>query len=81
MGKQTTESLAAEHDELLFAAQRSVRYHRRRERFLDRVHHLGSLLTLFGGSATITAVVAELPAGWGVAAADGPGDHRARRCA
>ena len=65
MGKQTTESLKTEYDELLFGAQRSVRYHRHRERFLDHVHHLGSLLSTFGGTATITTLVAELPAGRG----------------
>ena len=64
MGKQTTELLETGYEELLFAARRSVRYHRHRERFLDRMHHLGSLLTTFGGSATITAFVAELPADW-----------------
>ena len=65
MGKQTTESLKTEYNELLFAAQRSVRYHRHRQRFLDRVHHLSSLLSALGGAATIMTLVAELPAGSG----------------
>ena len=64
MGKQTTDTLDVEYDKLLFAARRSVRYHRHRERFLDRVHNLGALLTAFGGSATVVAVVAELPEDW-----------------
>lgn len=54
----------SEYDELLFAVRRSVRYHRHRERFLDRVHHLGALLTAFSGSATVAALLAELPARW-----------------
>ena len=54
----------AEHDELLFAVRRSVRYHRHRERFLDRVHQLGVVLAAFSGAATVAALLAELPAGW-----------------
>ena len=54
----------AEYDGLLFAVRRSVRYHRHRERFLDRVHDLGALLTAFGGSATVATLVAQLPPGW-----------------
>ena len=64
MGNQTTEYLETEYDELLFATRRSVRYHRHRERFLDRVHRLGSLLMAFGGAATVTTLVAELPSDW-----------------
>ena len=64
MGKQTTDALDLEYDKLLFGVQRSVRYHRHRERFLDQVHNVGALLTAFGGSATVAAVVAELPADW-----------------
>ena len=52
------------HDELFFAVRRSVRYHRHRERFLDRVHHAGALLTAFAGSATVAALLVELPARW-----------------
>ena len=63
MGKQTTESLKTEYDELLFAAQRSVRYHRHQQRFLDRIPHLSSLLSALGGAATSMTLVAELPAG------------------
>ena len=67
MEKLATDTLHAEYDKLLFAARRSVRYvryHRHRQRFLDRVHDLGALRTAFGGSATVAAVVADLPAGW-----------------
>lgn len=60
----TREALGPEHDELLFAARRSVRYHRHRERFLDRVHQLGTVLAAFSGAATVAALLAELPAGW-----------------
>ena len=42
----TREPLGTEHDELLFAVRRSVRYHRHRERFLDRAHQLGVVLVL-----------------------------------
>ena len=54
----------SEYEEMLFAVRRSVRYHRHRERFLDRIHHLGALLTAFSGSATFAALLAELPARW-----------------
>lgn len=56
-----TESLETEYDALLFAARRSVRYHRHRERFLHRVDHLGLLLSMFGGLVTAIAFVAPLP--------------------
>ena len=64
MAKQTTDPLAVEYDALLFAASRSVRYHRHRQRFLDRVHDFGALLTAFGGSATVAAVLTELWWAW-----------------
>ena len=64
MEERTSQSLKTEHDELLFGTWRSVRYHRHRERFLDCVHHLGSLLTTFAGAATVTTSVAQLPAEW-----------------
>lgn len=50
------EELDDEHWELLFAAQRSVRYHRHRQRFFDNVHAAGSLLTAIFGSATFVGV-------------------------
>ena len=59
-----TENREAEYDELLFATRRSVRYHRHRERFLDRVHRLGLLLMTLGGGTTVTSLVAELPTDW-----------------
>ena len=51
------------HD-ILFAVRRSVRYHRHRERFFDRAHHVGTVITMIGGVATITALVADLPPEW-----------------
>ena len=54
----------SEYNELLFAVRRSVRYHRHRERFLDRVYQIGAVLTVFFGSATIAAQLAELPPRW-----------------
>ena len=56
----TRDFVEAEYDDLLFAVRRSVRYHRHRERFLDRVHKFGALLTGVAGFAT----VATLPARW-----------------
>ena len=50
MAKQTTDPLDVEYDALLFATRRSVRYHRHRQRFLDRVHDFGALLTAFAGA-------------------------------
>lgn len=56
--------LEIDYDELLFAVRRSVRYHRHRERFFDRVHHFGVLVTAFLGSATVVTLLAQLPPGW-----------------
>lgn len=58
------DQLETDYDELLFAVRRSVRYHRHRERFFDRVHHLGVLVTAFFGSATVVTLLAQLPLGW-----------------
>ena len=60
----TPKTLDAEHDELLFAVRRSVRYHRHRERFFYRVHQLGILLTAVAGTATVATLLAELPPEW-----------------
>lgn len=51
---------ATEHWKLLFGVRRSVRYHRRRERFLDSAHNLGALATALAGSATVVTLLAEL---------------------
>lgn len=58
------DSVEAEYDELLFAVRRAARYHRRRERGLDRAHDLGLVATVLAGSATITVLLAELPPRW-----------------
>lgn len=60
----TRDPLEAEYDDLLFAVRRSVRYHRHRESFLDRIHQFSVLLTAVAGSATFTTLLAELPAPW-----------------
>ena len=60
----TRDPLEAEYDDLLFAVRRSVRYHRHRERFLDRVHQFSVLLTAVTGFATVATLLAELPARW-----------------
>ena len=52
--------VAAEHWEHLFSVRRSVRYHRRRERFLDRAHKLGALVAAISGSAAVASLLAEL---------------------
>lgn len=60
----TRDPLEAEYDDLLFTVRRSVRYHRHRESFLDRVHQLGALLTAVAASATVATLLAELPVRW-----------------
>lgn len=69
MEETTTDAHDAEYAKLLFAVQRSVRYHRQRERFLDRAHRLGSLLTTFFGSATVAVILSRLPEGWALVSA------------
>ena len=59
----TSDQVADEYELLLFGARQSVRYHRHRQRFLDRVHHAGAMLTTFGGCATLATVLADLPVG------------------
>ena len=51
------------HD-TLFAVCRSIRYHRHRERFFDQAHHVGTVITMIAGIATVTALIADLPAEW-----------------
>ena len=46
------------HWNLLFAVRRSIRYHRRRERWLDGAHNLGALTAAVSGSATVAALLA-----------------------
>ena len=53
-----------EYQELLLAVRRSIRYHRRRESFLDRVHQMSAVLTVLFGAATVAALLADLPARW-----------------
>ena len=48
------------HWDLLFAVRRSIRYHRRRERWLDGAHNLGALTAAVFGSATIAALLADI---------------------
>ena len=65
----TRADTAAGHWSLLFGVRRSVRYHRRRERFFDRMHHLGAFAAALTGSATIAALLAGHPTLVTVAAA------------
>ena len=51
-----------EHWSLLFAVRRSVRYHRRRERFFDRWHRFGALASAIAGSAAIASLLAKFSA-------------------
>ena len=56
----STDALDVRHDMLLFAARRMVRYHRRREHFLDRTRDIGAFLTVFSGSATVATALASV---------------------
>ena len=60
----TTEELEDRYDKLLFGVQRSVRYHRRRERFLDRFADWGKVTTALAGSATFASMLAALEDPW-----------------
>ena len=42
---------------LLFSIRRSVRYHHRRQRFFDNVHHWKTALALLAGSATMVTLL------------------------
>ena len=57
---EPTDALDVRHDMLLFAARRMVRYHRRREHFLDRTRDIGAFLTVFSGSATVATALASV---------------------
>ena len=60
----TPKELKTEYDALLFAVLRSIRYHRHRERFFERVHHLAALTTAIAGAATVATLVADLAPSW-----------------
>ena len=51
-----TDDLVTERKDLLFGVRRSVRYHRRRQQFLDRVGDVAKVLTAITGSATFATV-------------------------
>ena len=63
-GEMTTEELEDRYDKLLFGVQRSVRYHRRRERFLDRFADWGKVSTALAGSATFASMLATFEDPW-----------------
>ena len=67
-GARSPERIAADHWELLFGVRRSVRYHARRERFLDGAHDLGALVAAVSGSAAIASLLAALDSALVVAA-------------
>ena len=50
----------AEHWSLLFGVRRSIRYHLRRERFLDGAHNLGALVAAVSGSAAVASLLGRL---------------------
>ena len=50
----------AEHWSLLFGVRRSIRYHLRRERFLDGAHNLGALVAAISGSAAVASLLGRL---------------------
>lgn len=49
---------------LLFGVRRSIRYHTRRWRFYDQVSSCCKFLSVLGGTATISAVLAKFGAEW-----------------
>jgi len=55
--------------DLLFAVRRSVRYHRRRQRFLEGVNRVIRIVLLLSGFGTITVVTAKLGESWTLACA------------
>ena len=64
MVMENPESSAGEtpagHWSLLFGVRRSIRYHLRRERFLDGAHNLGALVTAISGSAAVASLLGRL---------------------
>ena len=60
----TDRSVDIGYDDLLFAVRRSVRYHMRRQRFLDRITHWEAMLTAVAGSATLMSFLAGLGTPW-----------------
>ena len=58
------DQLQTDCDELLFAARRSVRYHRHREGFFNRVHQVSTLGIAFLGVATVVSLLAQPSAAW-----------------
>lgn len=55
------DSLASVDDlsDLLFGVRRSIRYHNRRRAFFDGLSKFSSFLKVFGGTATLTTVLAK----------------------
>lgn len=50
-----SENLDIRWHELLFGVRRSIRYHRHRQRFFDRLNKVGNILAALSGSATLAA--------------------------
>ena len=48
-----------DYRDLLFSVRRSVRYHLRRQRSIDRLHKLGATFSVFAGSATLATALAD----------------------
>ena len=56
-----TSEPSVDYHELLFDVRRSVRYHRRRQQFLDRVSDWVKAATAVAGSATVASLLAYTP--------------------
>lgn len=56
-----------ESSKLLFGIRRSIRYHTRRWRFYDRFGAVCKFLSVLGGAATISAVLAKFGQEWTIA--------------
>lgn len=54
-------NIESERHDLSCHLQRSVRYHRARERFFETWSSLVSFLSLIGGSSVVVSILAELP--------------------
>ena len=54
-----TSEPSVDYHELLFDVRRSVRYHRRRQQFLDRVGDWTRVATAVAGSATVAVLIAD----------------------
>ena len=66
MTEQTADGhvTAEQYHDLLFGVRRSVRYHKHRERFLDRISDWSKVATAVAGSATMVSLLSDLGPPW-----------------